>query len=242
MTAAKSHGYHLQIDRLWWISSGRSICWYPSQNGRCSQIIENSNIGMSRHLDSSNPTQMVQVMVQYRRPSRSSWTQFERSSFGRTIMGKAFWENPIKARLGESFQLGMSFRTPSKRIILICVCWWHKIDWNETKHWSDVESTQQRSRFGRTNIFPWSCILGMHPKTMPNKQRYCGQLQNHVWIANFRGVNWKISIFGKSSYFFVVLRYGRSCQEMCGTIMWVSQQDDATTLQSIYSMHRWLPL
>ena len=23
--------------------------------------------------------------------------------------------------------------------------------------------------------------------TMPNKQRYCGQLQNHVRIANFRG-------------------------------------------------------
>ena len=28
-----------------------------------------------------------------------------------------------------------------------------KNGWKETKHWSDVESTQQRSRFGRTNIF-----------------------------------------------------------------------------------------
>ena len=53
----------------------------------------------------------------------------------------------------------------------------------------DVESTQQRSRFGRTNIFLRSCILGMHSKTMPNKQRYCGQLQNHVRIANFSGRN-----------------------------------------------------
>ena len=40
---------------------------------------------------------------------------------------------------------------------------------------------------GRTNIFLGSCILGMHSTTMPNKQRYCGQLQNHVRIANFRG-------------------------------------------------------
>ena len=40
---------------------------------------------------------------------------------------------------------------------------------------------------GETNIFPGSCILGMHSTTMPNKQRYCGQLQNHVRIANFRG-------------------------------------------------------
>ena len=45
-----------------------------------------------------------------------------------------------------------------------------KIGWKETKSWSDVESTQQRSRFGRTNIFPWSCILGMHSTTMLNKR------------------------------------------------------------------------
>ena len=46
---------------------------------------------------------------------------------------------------------------------------------------------KQWSRFGRTIIFPWSWKLGMHSKTMWNKQRYCGQLQNHVRIANFRG-------------------------------------------------------
>ena len=50
-----------------------------------------------------------------------------------------------------------------------------------------MESTQQRSRFGRTNIFLGSCILGLHSPTMRNKQRYCGQLQNHVRIANFSG-------------------------------------------------------
>ena len=27
--------------------------------------------------------------------------------------------------------------------------------------------------YGRTNIFPGSRILGLHSKTMPNKQRYC---------------------------------------------------------------------
>ena len=30
-------------------------------------------------------------------------------------------------------------------------------------------------------------FLGTHSQTMPNKQRYCGQLQSHVWIENFRG-------------------------------------------------------
>ena len=77
---------------------------------------------------------------------------------------------------------------------------------------------------------------------MWNKQRYCGQLLNHVRIANFRGRSREITIHSKSSYFFMVLWYGRSCKEMCGTILWVGKQDDTTTLQSIYSMHRWPPL
>ena len=42
------------------------------KNGRCSKIIENSKIGMSRHLDSSTTTQMAKIMVQNGRPSRSS--------------------------------------------------------------------------------------------------------------------------------------------------------------------------
>ena len=72
MTAAKDHGDHLQIAWLRWTSSRRSIRLYPSENGRCSQIIENSQIGVSRHFDSSTTTQMAKIMVQYGRPSCSS--------------------------------------------------------------------------------------------------------------------------------------------------------------------------
>ena len=39
------------------------------KNGRCSKITENSQIGMSRHLDSSTTTQMAKIIVQYGRPS-----------------------------------------------------------------------------------------------------------------------------------------------------------------------------
>ena len=82
----------------------------------------------------------------------------------------------------------------------------------------------------------------MYSKTMWNKQKYCWQLQSHVWITNFSEENCKTTIFGKSSYFFVVLRFGGSCQEMGGTILWVGKQDDSITLQSVYSMHWWPPL
>ena len=159
-------------------------------------------------------------MVQYWRPSCSSWAEFVRSSFGRTIVGKAIWESPIETWMGENSKLGMSLCSSWKRIILICVCGWHKIGWKEAKSRSDVESTQQRSLVGRTNIFPGSCILGMHSKTMRNKQRYCGQLQNHVRIANFCGWIREITIPSKSSYFFMVLWHARSCKEIRGKILW----------------------
>ena len=41
-------------------------------DGRCSQIVEDSQIGVSRHLDSSTTTQMAKIIVQYGRPIRSS--------------------------------------------------------------------------------------------------------------------------------------------------------------------------
>ena len=90
-------------------------------NGWCSKIIENLQIGMSRHMDSSTTTQMVKIMVQYGRPSRSSWANSARSSFGRTVMGKTIWENPSEVRLGGGFQMGMLIRTPWKGLLSVYV-------------------------------------------------------------------------------------------------------------------------
>ena len=72
MTAAKIMDIISRLPGCAWTSSGRSICFYPGKNGGCSQIIENSKIGVSRHLDSSTTTQMAKIMVQYGRSSRSS--------------------------------------------------------------------------------------------------------------------------------------------------------------------------
>ena len=169
----------------------------------------------------------------------------ERNLYGHLLTGllwkRQFEKSLFKTWLGENSKLGMSLCSSWKRVILISVCGWHKIGWKETKSWSDVESTRQRSRFGRTNIFLGSCILGMHSTSMWSKPKYCWQLQNHVRIANFRGRSREITIPSKSSYFYMVLWHGWSCEEVCGTILWVTQQV-YTTLQSIFSMHRWPPL
>ena len=57
MTAAKIMDIISRLPGLRWTSRRRSISLFPSKNGRCSQIVENSQIGMSRHLDSSTTTQ-----------------------------------------------------------------------------------------------------------------------------------------------------------------------------------------
>ena len=153
---------------------------------------------------------------------------------GKSHLRKSYW-----SMAGRKFQIGNVSSYTVKTYVLICVCGWHQVGWKETKHWADLETTQQKSWFGKTNIFPWPRILGVNSKTMRNKQWYCGQLQSHVWTTNFCGGNWKTSILCKFSYSFMVLWYGLSCKELCGAIVWVSQQVDSTTLQSIYSMHRW---
>ena len=99
--SSKSHEYHLKTAWLRRTSSWCSIFLYPGENGRCSEIVENSQIGVSRHLDSSPTTQMAQIMVQCGRSSRFSCAKSLRSSFGRTVMRKAIWEkSSFEVRLG----------------------------------------------------------------------------------------------------------------------------------------------
>ena len=77
---------------------------------------------MPRHLDTSTETQMAKIMVQYGRPSCSSWKESVRSSCGRTIMGKAIWESPIETWMGESSELGMSRSLHREEGLFLSAC------------------------------------------------------------------------------------------------------------------------
>ena len=70
---------------------------------------------------------------------------------------------------------------------------------------------------------------------MPNKQRYCRQLQNNVWIQNFSGWSREIAIPSKSSYFFMVLWHGWSCKEVWNDI--VSWQTRRLSNSTKYLLH-----
>ena len=168
-------------------------------------------------------------MVQHGRPSHSSRAKSVRSSFRKTIMGKAILENPAATRSGKRFLIGNVYDIKltgkkNKTLIRCGKCSIKKLIW-ENQHLSLIMNEYL------------GCV-----------QRQCKMSKdidkNRTMFKsrNFAGENWKLSIPSKSSYFFMVLSHGWSCEEVCGTKLWVGKQDDAATLQSIYSMHRWPPL
>ena len=96
---------------------------------------------MSRYLDTSTKTQMAEIMVQYGRPSCSSWAKSVRSSFGRTGMGKAIWEKYFKNTVGKSSNWECLFVHREKGFFLSMYVDDIKLA-GKKKHWSDVETTQ----------------------------------------------------------------------------------------------------
>ena len=91
-------------------SSRRSVRLHPAENGRCTDVVENAKVRMSRYLDTSTEAQMAKIMLQYGRPGCSSRKESVRSPSGRTIMGKATRESSIKIRLS------------TERTFLVCAC------------------------------------------------------------------------------------------------------------------------
>ena len=204
------------------------------------KLLKNYKIGMSRHLDSSTTTTGWP----------KSWSSMEdpvvpleRNLYGHSLAG-LLWERQFE------------------KILL-------KYGWEKVSNWECFSSTAKKGLFlsvyvdntklagKKQNIDPmWKALnkefdLGEPTSFLDHVYVGCSQRQceiskdmvdNQWTMCESRisaGENWKTTMLGKSSCFFVVLRYGRSCQEMCGTILWVGKQDDSTTPQSIYSMHWW---
>ena len=153
----KSLRCHLQTAWMRRTSSCRSIRLHTSQNGRCTNVCEESKIGVQT-FGYVYTAQMAKIMVQYGRPSRSSWAESVGSSFGKTIMRKAIWQHPFEVRLRGGFQLGMLIRIPWTRIILICVCGWHQAGRQNWKHRTDLENSHERLYSGRTTMFIWVAL------------------------------------------------------------------------------------
>ena len=201
------------------------------KNGGCTQITENSQIGMPIKLDTE--ARLPDAVV-----------PLERNLYGHPLAG-LLWERQFEKVLLKNGWEKVSnweclFVHSEKGLFFSVYVDDKKLDGKKQNINPTWKVLNEEVDLGEPKSFLDHEYLGLYSTSTWKKQTHCWQLQNHVWIQNFRRSNWKITVLGKSAYFFVVLWYGRSCQEMCGTILWVGEQDDSTTLQSINSMH-WRP-
>ena len=172
---SESHGYHLQIAWLRWTGSRRSIGLYPKQKWKMLTNywkFPNRNVQTFRfvyhHTNGLNhgPVWKTQLFFLNGICTVILWQDWFGTRQLERILLKYGWEkvfhlgmdNHNRELAGKKLNINPMWKVPNKEVDL-------------------VEPTS----------FLWSCILGLHSKTIPNKQRYCGQLQNHVRITNFRG-------------------------------------------------------
>ena len=171
---------------------------------------------------------MAKIMVLYGRPNRSFWAKSVWSSFGRTIIGKAIWENPIETLLGENSnweclfvhrEIGLFLSvhvddiklTGKNKILIQCGNYsMKKLIWGN-QHLSLI-------------MYTWDA-LNDNTKQAKILWTITEPCSNHEFQ---RGESREITIPSKFSYFFMVLWHGWLCREMCGTILWV---DGKTTQQ-----------
>ena len=78
--------------------------------------------------------------------------------------------------------------------------------------WSDVETTQQRSRFGRTNIFSWIMYTWAALNDNAKQAKILWTITEPCSNREFERVNRKTTIHSKYSYFFMVVWHGWSCK------------------------------
>ena len=245
----KDHQHHKWRQQRSWISypdcqgaQDKQLMQYLLKRSSKWKMLQNywkSQIGMSRHLDSSTTTQMAKILVRCRRPSRSSWTKSVRSSFGRIVVERQFEKILLQHGWEKVSNWECLFIHREKGLFLSVYVDDIKLVGKKQNIDSMWKVLYKEVDLGEPTSFFDQVYLGCIQRHR-NKQWYCWELQNHVWIQISRRSKWKITMLGTSVYLFVVLRYGRSCQEMCRTILWVGEQNDSTDLQSINSM-LWRP-
>ena len=151
--SGKSHGYHFQTAKLCRTSSGRSICFYPAKKWRIFpnySKFQNRNVqtfGFVYHDTNGHnhsPVWKTQLFLLKGICTVILWQDWYgkgnlRTSYCSTV-GRRF---PIRNAYSYTANKGYSY-----------LWMWMTSNWVE------------RSRSGRTNIFPRSCILGVHSTTM----------------------------------------------------------------------------
>ena len=138
---------------------------------------------------------------------RSSWSKSVRSSFGRTIMEKAIWENPFAARLGKGFQLECLFIHRDKGFFLfVCVndikLAGKNQNWTSTDIVGHLKNHDWIQNFRRSNgknmpgnlsISSWSYDMEGHAKKCVERFLWVGKQDGSTTLQSIYSMHWRPS-------------------------------------------------
>ena len=104
-----------------------------------------------------------------------------------------------------------------------CMCTWMTSNGLERKHLSDVENTQQTIRFENQHH---SSIMSTWDELKDNvkQAKILSIITEPRSNPEFPQEQRKITKLGSNEYFYVVLRYGRSCKEIVVKLLRVGEQ------------------
>ena len=161
------YGCHIQIAWLRRTSSWRSICLYPgkwtmlpnywkfpNRNVETFGFVYQDTNGLNH-----GPVWKTQSFLLIEIFMVILWQDY---------YGKGNLRKSSCSTVGRRFLLGNAYSYTVKKRVM-----WMTTNWLErSKTLIRCGKYSIKKSIGRTNIFPWSCILGLHSKTMWHEQRY----------------------------------------------------------------------
>ena len=160
----ESHAHHIKTSRMFRTSSRCSIRVFTGQNARCINVIKNFKVRMSRYLSTSTEAKIAQNMMQYGRPSCSSWKESTSSSCGRTLLVTAIWKVLLEYGWEKVLNWECLFVNREKGLFLSVYVDAIKLIDKTYNTESTCKNSHERRWSERTNIISWPRIFGMHSK------------------------------------------------------------------------------
>ena len=182
-------------------------------------------------------------MVQYGRPSGSSWTKFSRTPTCRSLVGKTIRWSSIGTWMGKWTELGLLLCSSKTRIILFGKRGWHQHGWKEPEYGSHVEEDYEKCGYWRTTSFldneNWGCTQRECKQNEVRKKEDREMFETRICAGTTEKLpGWEISTRKDSV---VVLRHGRTCSKMRWEMLRIGEQKDRAVTQSLKSLLGWPP-
>ena len=196
---------------------------------------------MSRRVDTSSTTWMVQIMGKHWRSRGYLSNEILKVIHQQDDCGKDKSKQLYENLDGRKFRAGNVCSVIGNKSNFCQKTWTTKNGWKEAECGSKVEEIDDTSGHRRTHIISWSRVLGMHSAGMQTEWNKYWAVYKAVRITYFCWEQQKITGMGKTSSTnsSVVLRHGRTCSKMRWTILWTGKQESGATVQSFKPLFGW---